>query len=264
MLLLRQGIRCWRRCRQELQREKELLVLPGMQRPYFMEYRLEDMHSYDAVANYGALTTEGENHQRVVRVEVRIGDYASDSSSARGDGSLALAPKDDDPAALQYALWTATDEAYKNALRAYAAKQAALKHFRTRPRRTTSPPAKPVTRIEPLLKLDVDRAEWKRRLAEASGLYATAPEVKSFAEDVQYSSASTECAGGEPLHREHRRHGAAAWILRVTADKITVGGQAADGMQLGRSNGSTADNGGRTGELGGAAAAHARRPEELR
>jgi hypothetical protein len=53
---------------QELAREKELLVLPGMQRPYFMEYRLEDLQSYEALANYGALTREEQSHQRVVSV----------------------------------------------------------------------------------------------------------------------------------------------------------------------------------------------------
>ena len=108
---------------QELAREKSDLVLPGMQRPYFMEYRLEDIHTYDANASYGALTGESEMHQRIVRVEVRVGDYTVDSSSARGEGSLQLAPGDDDAAALKFALWTATDEAYKNALRAYAAHQ---------------------------------------------------------------------------------------------------------------------------------------------
>jgi hypothetical protein len=129
---------------QELAREQAQLVLPGMQRPYFMEYRLEDISSWEAAANYGALTSEHENHQRVVRVEVRIGDYASDSSSARGDGSLQLAPEDNDPAALKFALWTATDEAYKNALRAYATKQAnRSSSSRARPRPTTSPPPSP-------------------------------------------------------------------------------------------------------------------------
>jgi TldD protein len=95
----------------ELDRERELLLLPGMQRPYFIEYRVDDFQTYDAIANYGALTREERNHQRVVRVTVRIGDYASDSSSSRGDGSIELAPEDNDPAALRYALWTATDEA---------------------------------------------------------------------------------------------------------------------------------------------------------
>jgi hypothetical protein len=160
---------------QELAREQKLLVLPGMQRPYFMEYRLEDLHTYEAVANYGALTSEGESYQRVVRVQVRIGDYTSDSSSARGDGSLQLAPSDNDLAALKYALWTATDEAYKNALRAYSTKQAALKQFQSAPTANDFTPGKPVTLIEPLKVLDLDRAEWKRRIMDASGLFETAP-----------------------------------------------------------------------------------------
>ena len=57
---------------QELKREQAKLVLPGMQRPYFIQYRLEDIATYEAVANYGALTAENSGHQRVVRVEVRI------------------------------------------------------------------------------------------------------------------------------------------------------------------------------------------------
>ncbi len=223
---------------QELTREKDLLVLPGMQRPYYMEYRLEDLQSYDASANYGALTREDQSHQRVVRVTVKIGDYATDSSSARGDGSLQLAPGDNDPDALKYALWTATDEAYKNALRAYATKQATLKRFQTPPTADDFTPAKAVTKIEPLVRLDLDKAEWKRRLIEASGLYATSPEVKSFAADVQYSTANvrgfvvnryTVSTEGTML-----RHGYAGY-----AANIGVGGQAPDGMQLGRENGST-------------------------
>ena len=224
---------------QELAREKSLLVLPGMQRPYFMEYRLEDLHTYEAVANYGALTSETESHQRVVRVEVRIGDYTSDSSSSRGEGSLQLAPGDNDPAALKYVLWTATDEAYKNALRAYSAKQAALKQFQSAPTANDFTPGKPVTLIEPLKVLDLDRDEWKRRIIEASGLFAVAPEVRSFAAEVQSSSASIDAVvvnrytvntDGTVL-----RHGYAGYN-----DAINVGGQAADGMQLSRNNGSSA------------------------
>jgi TldD protein len=225
---------------QELSREQAQLVLPGMKRPYFMEYRLEDIRSYDAVANYGALTREGESRQRVVRVEVRIGSDASDSSSVRGDGSLALAPKDDDAAALKFALWSATDEAYKNALRAYAAKQATLKNFQSAPTANDFTPAKAVTLIEPLVDLQLDREDWKHRLIEASGLYATAPEVHNFADTVQYSSASlsgiavnryTVNTDGTVL-----RHGYTGYN-----DSISVGGQASDGMELSRSNGSTAE-----------------------
>jgi TldD protein len=223
---------------QELAREKANLVLPGMQRPYFMEYRLEDLHSWEAVANYGALTSENERKQRIVRVEVRIGDYTSDSSSARGDGSLVVAPGDNDVAALKYALWSATDEAYKNALRAYAAKQAALKRFQNPPTANDFTAAKPVVHVEPLRTLSIDREDWKHRVVEASGLYATAPEVNAFAADVQFSSSSinaitvnryTVNTDGTVL-----RHGYSGY-----SDSINVGGQAPDGMQLGRNNGTT-------------------------
>lgn len=223
----------------ELAREKDQLQLPGMQRPYFIEYRLEDIHSYQAVANYGALTTETDNRQRVVRVEVRVGSYESDSSSARGNGSLALAPGDNDPAALRHALWSATDEAYKAALRNFATKQAALKQFQSAPTANDFTPAKPVRLIEPLAELQLDRAEWGRRLTEASGLYATDPAVRPFANDVQYSTAtlSALAVNRYTVNTEGTavRHGYNGY-----QDNISVGGQAPDGMELGRNNGSTA------------------------
>ena len=73
---------------QELDRERDQLLLPGMQKPYFIEYRVDDYQTYEAVANFGALTQEERNHQRIVRVTVRIGDYTIDSSSSRGRSSL--------------------------------------------------------------------------------------------------------------------------------------------------------------------------------
>ena len=245
--------------KEELAREKEKLVLPGMQRPYFMEYRLEDIRTYEAAANYGALTSEGESRQRVVRVEVRIGDYSTDSSSARGDGSLQLAPGDDDAAALQYALWVATDEAYKNALRAYSAKLAALKQFQNPPTANDFTPAKAVVHIEPLHVLEIDREEWKRRITDASGLYASAPEARSFADQVQYSSANVN---GLVVNRYMvdtdgtvLRTGYSAY-----SDQVNVGGQAADGMQLGRNNGSSAAT---AAGLESAAALHKRTIDDL-
>jgi len=223
---------------QELDREKSIL-LPGMQKPYFIEYRLDDISSYEAVANYGALTQEANNHQRIVRVTVRIGDYTVDSSSSRGDGTLELAPTDDNPLALQYALWTATDVAYKNALRAYSAKQAALKQFQSAQNQPDFAQAKPVVQVNPLAKLELDRDDWKHRIVEASGLYASAPEVRSFAEQVQYSVANIR---GIALNRyivnsegTIVRTGYAAY-----SGAVSVGGQAADGMRLSRDNGTIA------------------------
>jgi predicted Zn-dependent protease len=225
----------------ELDREQSQLVLPGMQRPYFIEYRLDDYSTYDVVANFGALVREEAGHQRIVRVTVRIGSYTTDSSSSRGEGTAMLAPTDDNPEAIRYCLWTATDEAYKNALRAYSAKVAALKRFETPPTEKDFAPAKAVTSIGPLVPLEIDRAEWKRRIVDASGLYASDPEVRANAANVQYSSASLH---GQAVNRylvnsegSLVRQGYAGYSAN-----ISVGGQAADGMQLARNNGTTAAN----------------------
>ncbi len=223
----------------ELDREKALLVLPGMQRPYFMEYRLDDIDTYEAVANYGALTIEQANHQRVVRVTVRIGDYNVDSSTSRGDGAVQLAPRDNNPEALRYALWTATDDAYKNALRSYASKQAALKRFESAPLQQDFSPSKPVTHIDPIATLDLDRTAWKHNIVEASGLYASDPQVRGFADHVQYSTSNIRAVAinrylinteGTVLRQGYTGYSAA----------ISLGGQADDGMRLGRDNGSVA------------------------
>ena len=223
----------------ELAREQAGLQLPGMQKPYFIEYRLDDIAGYETVANFGALTREENSHQRIVRVTLRIGSYAADSSSARGDGSLSLAPTDDNPQALRYALWIATDEAYKNALRQLSAKQATLKRFEQQSSIHDFADAKPVTHVEPVRALELDRNEWKRRLVEASGLYQRDPAVSSFSSSVQYSTASLRAAA---LNRylvnsegSQIRNGYTAY-----AAMISVGGQAEDGMRLGRDNGTVA------------------------
>jgi predicted Zn-dependent protease len=248
-----------RAMQQELDREKGLL-LPGMQSPYFIEYRLDDIATYEAVANYGALTQEASNHQRIVRVTVRIGDYTTDSSSSRGDGTIELAPTDDNPLALQYALWTATDTAYKNALRAYSAKQASLKQFQSTQNQPDFAQTKPVVQVSPLVSLDLDRNEWKRRIIDASGLFASDPDLRSFAEHVQYSIANIR---GIALNRylvntegTMVRNGYSGY-----SGAISVGGQAADGMRLSRDNGTVATS---AKELESAAAFRKRAIDDLK
>ena len=244
----------------ELAREQAQLLLPGMQRPYYIEYRLEDFATFEAVANYGALARDEEGRQRLVRVVVRIGDYKSDSSSSRGEGSLALAPTDNNPDALRSVLWTATDEAYKNALRAYSAKEASLKRFESAPEQADFAQAKPLTFTGPIATLAIDRAEWKRRIIEASGLFQSAPEVSPFAADVQYSTANVRgiAVNRYLVNTEGTRVRQGYTGYQAT---ISVGGQAPDGMRLSRDNGSTATT---AADLESAAAFHQRAIDDLK
>ena len=227
----------------ELDREKDQLQLPGTQKPYFIEYRIDDFSTYELLANYGALVREESGHQRIVRVTVRVGDYATDSSTNRGEGTASYTAADDSPVAIRYALWMATDDAYKNALRGYTAKQAALKRFEGTPNEKDFAPPKdgamPITHIAPLVSLDINRDDWRKRIVDASGLYAADPDVRGNAANVQYSTANLRALAVNRylINTEGAvtRQGYTAY-----ADNISMGTQAPDGMELARDNGSTA------------------------
>jgi predicted Zn-dependent protease len=244
----------------ELEREKSQLVLQDMQRPFFIEYRMDDFNTFEAVANYGALIREEAGRQRLIRVTVRVGNYTLDSSTSHGEGTVQLAPSDNDPDALRYALWSATDEAYKNALRAYSNKEAALKRFQSTRAEQDFAPAKSVTHIAPLVKLDIDRNEWKKRIIDASGLYASDPDVKGFAEHVQYSTSNVR---GLAMNRYLVNTEGTVVREGYTgySAMISVGGQASDGMVLARDNGSTAAE---AKDLESAAAFHKRAVDDLK
>lgn len=243
----------------ELERSKAKLVLTGMQRPYFIEYRLEDIAQFEASANFGALVRESHTLQKAVRVSVRIGDYKSDSSSARGDGVVQIAPEDGDTAALRQVLWYATDEAYKNALRAYASKQAQLKNYQTPPTADDFTPAKPVTHLEPLVKLTLDENEWTKRIVEASGIFQTDDRVKSFASDIQFSSATVHALAINRYTVNSEGTELRQGYTVYTAG-ISVAGQAPDGMRISRDNSTTGTT---PSELESAKAFHERAVRDL-
>ena len=216
----------------ELERAKTL-HLQQMQTPYFVEYRVEDIDEFEASADYGALTRRQTSHQRILRVTVRIGDYKTDNSTAQGNGTAQLTTVDDDVTALRYGLWAATDEAYKNALRGYSAKQAQLKGFQTPPTADDFSAAKLVVQIDPLVKLSIDQPLWEKRVAEASGWYANDAAVKPFAPEVQYSAAGVQAVAvnrylvnseGSVVRGGHAYYSCS----------LGAGTQAQDGMRLDR------------------------------
>ena len=133
---------------QELDRTRNELQLKGFEKPFFIQYRLEDVDTFDTRAEFGAGEGSSRTRQRVARVTVRVGDYKTDSSGQRGDGAVQLAALNDDPIAIRCALWTATDQAYKNALSAFAQKQAELKQVQSPPQADDFSKEKPVVVLE--------------------------------------------------------------------------------------------------------------------
>ena len=222
----------------ELDRSMSQLQLPGFAKPFFIQYRIEEIEDFSTKAEFGASEGQQRAHQRIVRVTVRVGDYKADSSGGRGDGALQLAGLDDDPIALRSALWSATDTAYKSALAAYAQKQAALKQVQTQPQAEDFSHEKALISLAPPIAMKIDADNWAQRVARASGLYKKDAAARAGEGNVEYSSAefhgrvtTTWLATSDGI------------IVRKPAEEyqeaLAVGTQASDGMRVDRSYAST-------------------------
>src|SRR5579863_5622213 len=55
----------------ELDRNMSQLQLPGFAKPFFIQYRIEDVDDFQTKAEFGASEGAGRSHQRVARVTVR-------------------------------------------------------------------------------------------------------------------------------------------------------------------------------------------------
>jgi TldD protein len=92
--------------------------------PYFLSYEIVETHTATVIGSFGALTHSAENRHRLLRINLRVGDYALDNTRQVRAGPGALAdrfsaiaiPIEDDPAAIRSVLWYHTDRRYKQAV----------------------------------------------------------------------------------------------------------------------------------------------------
>jgi predicted Zn-dependent protease len=212
--------------REELDRSKSQLKMDNVPAPYYIEYRLSDVEQYQAEAAFGALREEQRVHTRVVRVVVRVGDYKQDSYYGPGVGVSMLGPIDDDPIALRWQLWTATDAAYKAASEALAMKKAALRQYTSDQPFDDFAHATPLESIEPIAKLDFDSKPWLDALEKATAQFRTDLKLESLSATARFRTSNQYFVNTEGTVT---RHGYAVYFLN--AEGAT---QASDGMHLQR------------------------------
>ena len=121
----------------EMQRSMSELRMKGEPAPYHVEYEIDDLASMRAVARLGGIVDDLADHSRTLQVEVRVGDYAFDSSrfvtQDRGAGVVSslsdlTVPLDDNYDAIRRQIWLTTDAAYKRAVSVFAKKKAAFQN----------------------------------------------------------------------------------------------------------------------------------------
>ncbi|MBA4070699.1 MAG: hypothetical protein C0497_02535 [Gemmatimonas sp.] len=126
-----------RAARDELARTMAELRLEKADRPYFVAYTITETDGASASASFGSLIGSNRSRGRMLRVEVRVGDYTFDNTnffsaptlSGRGMRTflgVASLPLDDDYLEIRRQIWLATDGAYKAAVEGIAGKRAAL------------------------------------------------------------------------------------------------------------------------------------------
>ncbi len=114
---------------EELDYSMKNLALPDGTKPYFLAYTITDVKNLIIRTELGAVTGTDDSHQRVLGVDLRIGDYKLDSShqirggrggfrGRRGGGAVSVSV-DDNPMAVKHALWQATDREFKAAASRY-------------------------------------------------------------------------------------------------------------------------------------------------
>ena len=136
----------------EMQRSMAELRMKGDAPPYYIAYEVLDRTASDVTGRLGSIVENPPRRARTLRVEVRVGDYAFDSSrfvvQGFGGGALSgetvIAPLDDDYDAMRREIWLTTDAAYKRAITMFARKKAAFQN------RTASDPVPDFSREAPV------------------------------------------------------------------------------------------------------------------
>jgi predicted Zn-dependent protease len=170
--------------RDELERSRARLALPGQERPYYIEYRLLDVDERTIIAQFGSIITSTNSRNRYMSVDVRVGNYGVDSSNFiagqgfRGFlGSTGTVGIDRDYESLRQDLWLATDQAYKQSLDLLSGKRAFLRNLANAPTIDDFSQEPPVVLVEPRPEPDWTARNWEAEAKQASSVLRNYPQI---------------------------------------------------------------------------------------
>ncbi len=165
------------------------LTIPGTNepaRPYFIQYRILDLDVRTIVAEFGALVSSTNGRNRIMSVDVRVGNDNLDSSNFITDegfsgflGSTGTVGIDRDYDSLRQDLWLATDQAFKAAVENYSKKQAFMSRLAKAPSIPDFSPATPTVMVEPLRDSDWTTRNWEQEARTVSAALRQFPQLYS-------------------------------------------------------------------------------------
>jgi PmbA/TldA metallopeptidase C-terminal domain len=235
-----------RAARDEMERSKTQLHLDGMEKPYYIEYIIDDTSMTVIGATLGVLTGNNTDVARTLSLQVRVGDYAFDNTNflavqtfSGGVGMLPLRralPLDDDYDQIRREIWLATDGAYKRSASGIAAKRSVLQTRKYSDNIPDFTPHKAVLIVQPRVEMNFDRARIEKLVRDVSAVFRGTPDVIDSAVDflvrnvyTRYlNSEGTTFTRAEPMLTIHvRAHTRAADGLPLE-DSFAVYGRSVD------------------------------------
>jgi TldD protein len=176
----------------EMERARTRLSLAGVDKPFYIEYRLLDLDVRSVTASFGAILSDSTARSRFMSVGVRVGDYHLDSSNFISEdgfqgflGSTGEVGIDRDYNSLRQDLWLATDQAYKAAVTQMSLKQAFLRSLTKPPEIDDFSQADPLVKIDPRVEPDWTSRNWEDEARVASAVLKAFPEL--YGTRVNYS-----------------------------------------------------------------------------
>jgi predicted Zn-dependent protease len=171
----------------EMRRSMADLRMTGEPAPYYLEYEVDDLISTRTVARLGGIVDDLSDRGRTLQVQVRVGDYAFDSSrfaiQDRGafvpELSDLPAPLDDDYAAFRRQIWLTTDAAYKHAVSVFAKKKAAFQNRAVTDAIPDFSREQPVVTLVPVDPPQPASGQWVERVRELSTAFGASADFDS-------------------------------------------------------------------------------------
>jgi TldD protein len=168
----------------EMERARTRLQLPGVEKPFYLEYRLMDLDVRAVTSTFGALISSSTTRNRFMSVDVRVGDYHLDSSNFISEdgfqgflGSTGEVGIDRDYNSLRQDLWLATDQAYKQAVTQMSLKQSFLRSLTKPPEIDDFSQAAPLVKIDAHAEPDWTSRNWEEESRAASAALTNFPHL---------------------------------------------------------------------------------------
>ncbi len=195
-----------RAMKDELARSMKDLKIEGVERPYFLAYRVEDVDEKVVSAGFGALQDSRATRRRSFGVEMRVGDYQFDNTNFMSVGAFGMgspfagsgtAPLDDDYNQIRRELWLATDARYKQIAESLATKRAVLQNRKQHEELPDFSKETPTQSFEAPVTLQADLAAMEALTRELSAVFRKSPNIQDCAVSYEVRTVYTRYTNSE-------------------------------------------------------------------